>query len=199
MKRQFLILLSLLPVVTACATDPSKPAESAGEVKNFTVMINPAAQGATLEISSASQGCTQREPKNGCVQFEPNDVGTVTLKLAGEREGTGCNTVPAATWVLTQVRLSDTGIEQTEKGKFGGEQAPWLVRAFPGVNGENGVYYEKTAEKGKVSVTLIDLNNHPTKEGVKTAYYEVTATHCASLKSSVTDPAIRNTGKGSGR
>ena len=188
--------------LAACQMPPPKDGDGSDDGSQDILVNNRvdllAVKDATkIEPISPDHGCsTDGKGKNGCVQFEKNEVGTIDLRLNPQYAGRTCQTNPPSDWVITRVELSPSGDPVTEKGDFPKSPLPWMVDAFPGINTKNGtLYFEPDISKATQSVSIVDLNNHR-GGSVNTAYYQVTASSCgADPKTIQIDPAIRNKGK----
>ncbi len=186
-------LLLCLPLIllVACRVDPT-PSNKVP----YTVDLQ-AAKGATkIEILTPDQGCSDNgRGKKGCVECKKNQECTIEFRLNLEHGQVGqtCQEVPPPDWVITEVQLSENGSVLTGKGAFGGEPPDWMLKAFPGISEKNGSL--PVPASPTQSIILTDLNNHR-YGGLKTAYYQVTATSCvAGIKPITIDPAIQNKGK----
>jgi hypothetical protein len=177
----------------------------AAKYKPFTVELKPPSGSDTeLEVVSGPQGIDKSGKEKGWVGFDEGELGTITFDLRGEGGGADAknqchDSGPSAKWVITKIRLSDNGDEDTQKGlNFGNPQDEWLVHAFPGVDPATGVLYDVGKPEGTTSVAIFNMNDHPASWGVKIAYYEVTATKCSNGDTDITaktDPGVGNRGK----
>jgi hypothetical protein len=198
MKALITLSLIILLVATACVPGSRTENVVASKYRPYTVVLQPknTPGNQELEVKSGPQGYGKGGKKNGFVGFDSGEYGTITFTLKGEEAGDQCSPKGSANWVITRIAFSDSGNTTTEKGdNFNAEQDDWLVNAFPGVDKDTGVLYEEDKEDGISSVAIFDWNDHPAAWGVKTAYYEVTATECASGDEVKTDPGIVNKGK----
>lgn len=183
-------------MTAACAPLPTGGVRPTGKYQPYTVVLQPKANPApgTLDLKSGNQGCTQGGgAKPGCVRFAPSDFGTITFALFQERAGIGC--ADNADWVITRVELSATGDPATGKGTFGGAQPAWLLEAFPGTDPNTGVLFSGDKNTGMTTFPVFDWNNHDARDGVKEAYYQVTATNCRTGQAVDIDPMVENTGR----
>jgi hypothetical protein len=183
--------------LSACAPLPGG-VRFTGKYQPYTVVLQPKAYPAPgkLEVKTGNQGCTQGAgAKLGCVRFGANEIGTITFALFQQQAGDQCAPAGTADWVITKIELSASGDAATEKGVFGGAQPAWLTAAFPGANSDNGVVYSATKDMGTTTVAVFDENDHDAREGVKLAYYQVTAMNCTSGQAVDIDPMVENTGR----
>ncbi len=186
------LLLCLLPILlVACQS------ESGSAMKDpYTVDMKATKDSTEIEILSDDQGCeTNGHGKKGCVQCKKNKECTIEfrLNLAQGQVGKTCQATPPPDWVITKVELSPDGSSLTNKGDFPKEPSGWMKNAFEGIDGSNGSL--PVPANPTQSITVIDLNNHR-YGGLKTAYYQVTATSCGVAPRTIQiDPAIQNKGR----
>lgn len=188
----------IVVIAAACAPVPTGGVRFTGKYQPYTVVLKPKANPppGTLEVKSGNQGCMHGAgAKLGCVRFGVDEIGPITFALFQEDAGDRCPPAGNADWVITQVELSAAGDPATGKGVFGGTQPAWLVDAFPGTRPEDGVVYSAMKESGVATISVFDQNNHSAREGVKYAFYQVTATRCSNGQQAVIDPMVENTGR----
>lgn len=192
MKIRHLLVMIIALLCTACAISPR---ETTSDIENHTVVLVPnlAAEPPVLEIVSPAQGCDSNGKKKGWVCFKRGNSGTILFILDALPSKPVCtdDVNTSAVWVISKVELTKNGNPQTEKGNnFGTPQEGWIKDAFPQMNPANGEIDDPNI--GKIAVTVQNLNNN---NGVRDAYYQVTAKRCSDGLELMTDPGIRNGGR----
>ncbi len=199
MKIKLFMVVFLMAGLSACA--PTQKAVSYNMVialKNFGVSLEPKPAQNTVKISSKAQGWKKNGKKEGYVGYAKGETGWTFFAIKKENLGDSCPSEDGsgtAEWVITQLLLSATGDEVTEKGNnFGNSQVlyPWLKESFPNVDLTNGVLFDKTKDQGVTFLPVYNANGH---EGEKFIYYKLILSQCSSTKVLTTDPGWRNGGR----
>ncbi|MEJ8567830.1 hypothetical protein [Elongatibacter sediminis] len=197
---RFLCALTIVIVglTSACANQGIRPASAAMQ-RSFAIELKPKPNGANpeLQVKSGPQGYGKGGKKDGYVGFDIDEAGSIIFHIKGEDIGDVCAGSGDADWVITQIALSDSGVESTEKGdNFDSGQDAWLQLAFPDVDLSDGIVFEADWDQASATVAIFDANAH---EGQKDVYYRVTATACEEVEGKhatlSTDPMVRNRGK----
>jgi len=165
----------------------------------YEVVLVPDPQGAAGQIGiNRGYGCTNN-PHDGCMLFPVDTSGQITFTLLGPQKNTICNDLrnTSARRVITSIVLStDQDKTKPHAGKYGHPVDPWLKQyAFASVTKSNGEIYKADVSDGRTSVTLTNDNKHPTTDGPKSFWYQVTVTDCNdSTKHWTFDPRGDNEG-----
>lgn len=177
-----------------------------GDIKEYDILLIPQGNGGTMGVKlDFGKPCNVKQ-HDGCMDFDVNTVGVITLKLTGSPHRLACapegapNPQQYASKVITKIELTSTPMEgdtTSSKGDFSGGLEDWLKQyAFLQVNQTTGVLYEVPKEQGLARLTLVNLNSHPSEEGgSKSFWYRITVTDCDDeSKTWVTDPRGDNKG-----
>ena len=194
--KTFVTLAIIIFLVGAACAPIYQISTTTGNEEQFTVLLQPKSGDEELKVKSGPQGWGKGGKKDGYVGFDVGDYGTIIFAIKGEDPGNKCADEDGAKWVITEIKLSDEGDASTEKGNnFNAEQDEWLIQAFPGTAKSTGVRFSVNKDQGITSVVVINKNDHPKAWGLKTAYYEVTASECSGDDTVTTDPGVGNRGK----
>jgi hypothetical protein len=178
----------------------------------YEVKLNP--QGARMTASVNPGKKCEKNPHEGCMWFQKNDLGVITFYVGGTVPIMR-NCVQAASKnhnnhkVITKVELTATGTGNADqsKGVYISDPATdpatdpdvpgWLKSdAFTELNLKTGVVYSADTDKANNRLTLINLNNSDYVSGqFKSFWYKVTVTSCDGSKTWVTDPRGDNEGR----
>ena len=174
-----------------------------GVVRDYEILLTPQGQSGTLRINLAFGGSCWLPVHNGCVGFDIDTVGVMSLRVAGNPNGLTCthpDPSKVAHRVITKIELTDVplgGSPTSAKGDFSGGLADtWLKTfAFPSVNQSTGVLYDVPVNEGLARMAVVNLNSHPEVWGTKPFWYKVTVTRCSDPTDTwETDPRGDNKG-----
>ena len=175
-----------------------------GVVKDYDIQLTPQGVSGTLGVVLAFGQSCGGNPHNGCMNFDVDTVGVISLRVVGNPHSVNCAYPPgpgkSAKFVITKIELTDKpfgGSSTSTKGDFSGGLADtWLKQfAFPQVDQATGVLYDVSVNEGLAQMTLVNLNSHPEETDPKPFWYKVTVTDCGDpTKTWVTDPRGDNTG-----
>jgi len=176
----------------------------------YEVKLNP--QGANMTATVNPGRRCEKNPHEGCMWFQKNDLGVITFYVGGTGPRMR-NCVQAAGKnhdnhkVITKVELTATGKAtgnaDQSKGVYISDSATdtavpgWLKsEAFTELNLKTGVVYSADEKIANNRLTLINLNNSDYVEGkFKSFWYKVTVKNCDGSKTWVTDPRGDNEGR----
>ena len=201
MKIKLFMVVLLMVGLSACGQKPmTSNATDIKLSKNFGVTLfpRPHKHEPTVEIKTKAQGWGKDDKdgrKNGYVGYKQGEFGITFFIVRNEDVGDSCrNEGGHAKWVITQLLISATGDEVTEKGTdFGKPQPEWLEEAFPNVDVTDGSLF--TADEEHPGVTCLSVINANQQAGYKFIYYEVTLTRCSDGLALTTDPGWGNGGR----
>ena len=180
MKIKLFMVILLMAGLSACAHNPPAVSNSViNSFKNYGVSLEPKPAQNTVKVKSKAQGWKKAGKKDGYVGYALDESGWTFFGIKNEIMGDSCS--GDADWVITQLLVSATGDEDTEKGSnFGSSQAayPWLLEAFPNVKLSNGELFNKSKDQGVTFLPVFNANGHPAADGDKFIYYEITLSEC---------------------
>lgn len=149
-----------------------------------------------MQTPTANRNCTKGvSPRKGCMKFELGTYGVIVFGLLGAQDNKKC-TDNGVNWVITQVKLSDSGnLNNNKSTDFDTPVAPWVQNSFFGVDPLTGVIYDEGWQDGRTSVAVINLNSHNNALGTKDLWYRVTVTNCSGTHpTNSSDPRVENKG-----
>ena len=195
MKIKLFMVVLLMVGLSACSDKASEVGIAlAKKSKNYVVILVPKPSDNKVVIKTKAQGWKNKDKKNGYIGYEKGDSGWTYFAVKKEEIDDSCS--GTAKWVITQLRLSATGEEDTEKGTdFGNKQPRWLQQAFPNVKLADGSLF-KAADRNE-GVTFLSAYNANYQLGEKFIYYELTLTPCGDDDGPplTTDPGWGNEGR----
>jgi hypothetical protein len=195
--------LALLVSLAACKPITSSDFSKLGQTfVSYEVEFNPNANDPTnsgaLKIESSNQNCPPASQSPGCVRFEKGTFGTISFRLQGQGgNSTKSCSDSGVSWVITGIAGSVTPMpgDPTKGSGWGASLPGWVTTAFyPVADASGGVLYSGPIAESKTAVTLLNLNNNSFDDGVKTLYYQVTASKCDGSGTKTSDPGVENEG-----
>lgn len=196
MKRIFMAIL-VAALLSACTTVPETVVtQRNGKFVEYEVHVVPKS-GKPIYIPG-NAGCTRGNGnKDGCIRFAQGDYGVIVFSVGGKGRSNRTCSDNGVQWVITEIRITDTGSLDTGKGSnFGTPVVPWVTAAiFPFDDPTKGTLYKRNQKSGDTRVGVINLNNNLATDP-KDLWYEITATNCRDeTDTSTTDPRIENEGR----
>jgi hypothetical protein len=201
MKLKIALVLLFVGVLVGCQMAGTAAAVTGNKnYRSFTIGFNANPGQGTLNTNTPNKGCTAGNGQGpGCIAFKKGITGTVTVYIKGATIDEECALVGPPNYVITQIKVTDQQVVNTEKGEFPPDpaSADWMQAAFPTIDMATGVVYQVDYNKGATpSAAFINNNAHDAGLGVKNVWYHVTATKCDNSGATlVSDPRIRNYGK----
>jgi hypothetical protein len=193
MKIKLFMVVLLMVGLSACSDKSNEVGIAlAKKSKNYVVILGPNASSNKVKIKTKAQGWKNDGKKDGYVGYAAKESGWTYFAVKKEEIDDSC--AGSAKWVITQLRLSASGDESSEKGDaFGNKQPAWLQQAFPNVKLADGSLFK--ADDKMEGVTFLPAYNANYQLGEKFIYYEVTLSECDGEAVLTIDPGWGNGGR----
>jgi len=168
---------------------------------DFTVKVFPRQDG-TVEIETGPQGNGAAGKGRGYMGYGHNEAGWTTFQIRGQRPFLTCaddDGQGPSPWVITGLRLSDTGGDVFDTNKnttqqrgsnFGTPVDETVWQSFMLVDRTNGVLFK--ADKN-TALSFLQVYNYNMLEAL--VYYELELTRCRDEHVVVADPVWGNGGR----
>ena len=175
--------------------------------QNYVVRVFPQNDD-TVRIDTGPQGNGATGQGRGYVGYGRNESGWTTFLIRDQNPFKTCaddNGHGQSPWVITGLKLSDTGSNVGGQQKGNGWDTPvpdYVWKSFAPVNPSNGVYYKADKDAAQGFLHVYNYNAHDYVDGAPTKliYYELELTRCrlgddGEIIKATADPAWGNDGK----